>query len=173
MSVRLPIETERLIIRPLELDDAIALHDLYGDPEAMQHLVGDIAKTVDQSREWIAAKIDLHSRTGLSMWAVIAKATGDVVGDAGLQRLGDAGLIEVAARMRRRFWGNGYGREAAEALIRIGFEQLGVERIVGLTAPENVAAQRAMGDIGMRPVGLQRHWERTWVVYEALRPLPS
>jgi RimJ/RimL family protein N-acetyltransferase len=84
--VRLPIETERLSIRPLRLDDAIELHELYSDAQAMRYLASRVPTTVAESEEWVRSKIDLFARDdGLSLWAVVERATGAVVGDAGLQ----------------------------------------------------------------------------------------
>jgi RimJ/RimL family protein N-acetyltransferase len=84
--VRLPIETERLSIRPLRLDDAVELHGLYSDARAMRYLTSRVPTTVAESQEWVQAKIDLFARDeGLSLWAVVERATGAVVGDAGLQ----------------------------------------------------------------------------------------
>lgn len=169
-GVRLPIETERLTIRPLRLDDAVALHELYGDREAMKHLASSVPQTVNESRQWVEEKINLHNETGLSLWAVVVSSTSEVVGDAGLQRLEDEETIEVGARIIRRLWGRGYGREAAQALIEAGFKDLGVDRIVGITAPGNTAAIHAMEKLGMRSSGTETHAGRDWVVYAATPP---
>ena len=84
--VRLPLETERLTIRPLRLDDADALHELYSDARAMEHLTSAVPATVEGSREWVQAKIELFERDdGMSLWAIVERATRAVVGDVGLQ----------------------------------------------------------------------------------------
>lgn len=167
--VVLPIHTERLTIRPMRLHDAKALHELYSDPEAMQYLASDLPTSVAASRRWVQDKIELHRRTGLSLWTVERSATGEVIGDAGLQLLDDEETVELAVRIVRRLWRQGYGSEAARALIAAGLRDLDVDRIVGMTAPFNEAALAAMERIGMRLVGRESHYGGVWVVYEMRR----
>jgi ribosomal-protein-alanine N-acetyltransferase len=121
VRIELPIETERLVIRPLELEDA---EDL-GEPE-----------------EWIREKIDRFERDGgMSLWAAVDRETGRAVAVAGLQweqidgrRELDLGCV-VAADARLR----GYASEASEAIVRAGFAA-GFERITAMTFPDNEAA---------------------------------
>jgi RimJ/RimL family protein N-acetyltransferase len=117
--VRLPIETERLSIRPLRLDDAVELHGLYSDARAMRYLTSRVPTTVAESQEWVQAKIDLFARDeGLSLWAVVERATGAVVGDAGLQwETYDGKVLDLGCRLARRHWGRGYAAEASAAIL--------------------------------------------------------
>ena len=165
-SIRFPIETGRLVIRPLVIGDAVALHELYSDPEAMKHLTSDLPSTVAESEAWVQAKIDLHNATGLSLWAVVQRASGEVIGDAGLQVLDDGATVEIGARLKRKHWGSGLAAEAAVAIMEAGFTDLGLTRIVGITAPGNDRAIAAMERCGMRYVGIERHFDRDWVTYE-------
>lgn len=167
--ITLPIETERLTIREMDEADAERLHRLYSDPIAMQHLATELPKTVAESAEWMQQKIDLHHRSGLSLWSIVLRESDLVIGDGGLQRLDD-GTIEIGVRLVRSEWGHGYGREAAVALLKVGFRELGVERIVGITAPDNKPAIKSMESLGMLLVGREVHLGREWVVYEALAP---
>ncbi len=169
VDIEFPTTTERLTIRPMVLDDAAALHELYSDPEAMKRLTSEIPQTVQESQQWVQDKIDLHDETGLSLWTVVLTESGEIIGDAGLQLLEDNETVEVGARIIRRVWHRGYGREAAAAVIEAGFEQLGLLRIVGTTGPGNTMAISAMRAHGMEPVGTEDHYGTEWVVYE-VRP---
>jgi ribosomal-protein-alanine N-acetyltransferase len=121
MRIELPIETERLVIRPLALEDAKDL----GEPE-----------------EWIREKIDRFERDGgMSLWAAVERETGRAVALAGLQweqidgqRELDLGCV-VAGDARLR----GYASEASEAIVQAGFAA-GFERITAMTFPDNDAA---------------------------------
>lgn len=167
--IRFPILAERLSVRPLRIEDSGALHELYSDPVAMQHLESELPRSVEESKRWVKDKIDLHDETGLSLWAVVLSASGEVIGDAGLQLLEDGETVEVGVRIVRRLWGGGYGREAAEACVEAGFRELGLVRVVGVTDPANHAAIRAMRRGGMTEVGLETHYGREWVVFEVTR----
>lgn len=166
-KIRFPLVTDRLTIRPLVSEDSVALHDLYSDPTVMQHLASELPSTVDESKRWVQDKIDLHDETGLSLWAVVLSETGEVIGDAGLQLMEDGETVEVGVRIVRRFWGHGFGGEAAKACVEAGFRDLGLSRVIGVTGPNNKAAIRAMRQGRMKEVGLETHYGKEWIVFEA------
>jgi RimJ/RimL family protein N-acetyltransferase len=129
MRIELPIETERLVIRPLELEDAADL----GEPE-----------------EWIREKIDRYERDdGMSLWAAVERHTGRAVALAGLQweqidghRELDLGCV-VASDAQL----NGYATEASDAVVRAAFAA-GFERITAMAYPDNAAALRVLEKLG-------------------------
>ncbi len=148
-----PLETPRLVIRPLVLDDAYALHELFSDRSAMRFLTVEVPQTLAESRAWVQSKIDLHERDdGMSLWAVIDRVTGSVLGDAGLQweEIGGEREVDLGCRIIPRYWGRGYATEAGEACLRVAFEQLALPRVTAMTAVGNVPAQRVLEKIGMR-----------------------
>jgi RimJ/RimL family protein N-acetyltransferase len=167
--VRLPIETERLLIRPLRLADTEPLHELFSDWEAMRHLVPAALETVAESRAWVRAKVELFARSdGMSMWALVERETGEVVGDVGLQweELDGERVADLGCRLRRRSWGRGYATEACRAVLdAVGRDAPGL-RVVAMTAVANGRARRALARLGGRPVSeLERYGERM-AVYE-------
>ncbi len=166
-KIRFPLVSDRLTIRPLVIEDSVALHNLFSDPAAMQHLESELPSTLDESRRWVQDKIDLHDESGLSLWAVVLSETGEVIGDAGLQLMEDGETVEIGVRIIRRFWGNGFGSEAARACVHAGFRDLGLSRVVGVTGPDNEQAIKAMRQSGMKEVGLETHYGREWIVFEA------
>jgi RimJ/RimL family protein N-acetyltransferase len=150
--IAFPLETERLVVRPLVLDDAEALHELFSDREAMQFLTANLPSNVDESRRWVQQKIDLHEREdGMSLWAVVERESGHVVGDVGLQWEDVAGVREVdlGCRIIARYGGRGYGTQASRAALRAGFDQLGLRRITAMTAVANAAARRVLEKLGL------------------------
>ena len=165
-TIQFPLETERLVIRPLEIGDSEALHELYSDPVAMRHLASALPASVVDSQRWVQEKVDLQNETGLSLWGVVLADTSEIIGDAGLQLLEDGETVEVGVRLIRRFWGTGYGREAAAACVEAGFRQLGLSRIVAITSPDNAPAINAMRTGGMTEAGVETHYGQRWVVFE-------
>lgn len=134
MRIELPIETERLLIRPLRIDDAADL----GEPS-----------------EWIQEKIDRFERDGgMSLWGAVERESGRTVALAGLQweqidgrRELDLGCV-VAADVRQR----GYGTEASEAVVEAAFAA-GFRRITAMTGPNNAAALRVLQKLEFVPAG--------------------
>ena len=134
MRIELPIETERLVIRPLRLEDA---EDL-GEPA-----------------EWIQEKIDRFDRDdGMSLWAAVERESGRAVALAGLQwedidgrRELDLGCV-VAADARLR----GYATEASDAVVGAAFAG-GFERITAMAYPDNTAALHVLEKLRFTPDG--------------------
>ena len=126
------------------------MHELYGDPGAMRY-AGGASSDVDASLSRLERFIDHQERHGFSFWAVVERDSSAVIGDAGLVHLAFRGPeVEVGYRLKSPFWGKGYATEAARAWIAHGLEQLRLDRIVGVTHPENVASQRVLEKAGLR-----------------------
>jgi RimJ/RimL family protein N-acetyltransferase len=169
VPIRFPINTARLTIRPMRLDDAEALLAVYGDVETMQHLNSELPATVEEAREWVQTKIDLFDRDDeLSLWTVIHTESGQIVGDVGLQHedYGSGPVVGLGGRGNREFWRQGLGFEAASATIAAGFEQLNLPAIGAETRPMNLPAQALLAKLGMQPAGTNT---QGWPVYMITR----
>lgn len=167
--ITFPLVTERLRIRPMEIDDAEQLHAVYRDAETMQHLTADLPTDLDGARALVQRKIDLYTADGqLSLWTVIHRESGRIVGDVGLQHedYGHGSEVGIGGRGNRDFWHLGLGLEAAIATLHAGFAQLGLERIGAETAPDNIPAQRLLERLGMRRTGAN---PAGWPVYTITR----
>lgn len=168
--IEFPIETERLLIRPLAPLDAEDLFGVFRDADVLEHLGVQPAASEEEVREvWLAPKIRQQEQHGISLWAVIERATGRVIGDCGLQPYRDTDEIELGGRGARAFWSKGLGFEAARACIEVARHPLGLERIVAETAPANIAAQRLIDKLGFQ---MTTRTAEGWPFYElSLEPL--
>jgi RimJ/RimL family protein N-acetyltransferase len=169
VPIRFPIQTARLTIRPMQLDDAEALLAVYGDVETMQHLNSELPSTVAEAREWVQTKIDLFGLDDqLSLWTVLHTESGQIVGDVGLQHedYGSGPVVGIGGRGNRHFWRQGMGFEAASATIDAGFGQLELGVIGAETRPENLPAQALLTKLGMQPAGTN---PQGWPVYVITR----
>jgi RimJ/RimL family protein N-acetyltransferase len=148
--IRLPIATERLSIRPLDANDAEELHEFYSDPDAMRYLETKLPASIDESRSWVQTKIDLFERDdGMSLWAVVERKSGAVIGDVGLQWEDYDGIVvDLGCRLVARHWRRGYGVEASRAVLDAGFRDLDVDRICAATHVDNERAHRVLAALG-------------------------
>jgi ribosomal-protein-alanine N-acetyltransferase len=163
----LPLVTERLRLRVATLDDLHAWLALSRDAE--EFWWGEPRSNLDDARaklEWHIARQEQH---GFSSWAVELRATGRVVGAAGLSHLADSEEIEVGYRFLKEHWGKGYATEAALAAIGFGFDELGLDHIVAVALPTNVASRRVMEKCGMSFVGVIMHHSLPHVKYAVAR----
>jgi RimJ/RimL family protein N-acetyltransferase len=134
VKIELPIETERLVIRPLRLDDA---------------------EDLEEPRDWIREKVERFERDGgMSLWAAVDRESGRAVALAGLQweqidgrRELDLGCV-VAASARQR----GFGTEASRGVVAAAFAA-GCRRVTAMTGADNEPAQRVLEKLGFAEQG--------------------
>jgi RimJ/RimL family protein N-acetyltransferase len=147
------LETERLILRRFTEDDADHLFELDSDPEVMRFLNGGKPTPREVVENEILPRFSRYDeRTpGFGFWAAVEKASGDFVGWFSFRPSAEDDPRQAALgfRLRGAVWGRGYATEGARALIRLGFTELGVERVTAMTYEENLASRRVMEKAGM------------------------
>lgn len=167
----LPLETERLRIRPFSLDDVEAHHSrIAGDAEVMRVSPRGASPSVERTREAVERYIADQREHGFSLWAVDERDTREYVGCCGLSLVEGRGPdVEVAYRFARDRWGKGYATECTRACLAYGLGELGLPRIVAMTAPDHAASRRVMEKSGMRFVGPATFYGLDLVLYETTR----
>jgi RimJ/RimL family protein N-acetyltransferase len=151
------LETDRLLMRPYGLGDEPAYLDMVQDPEVMRHLPGGQPMTPDQGRAAFQRRL-AGADPQRHHFALVEKATGHVVGWAGLMRLESTSDTEVYYGLRRDAWGKGYATEAARRLVRWGFEDLHLPRVVAVVDPANVRSGAVLQRLGMRFERVGHHY---------------
>ena len=152
-QVELPLRTQRLLLRPYVDSDVDALHDIHRRDDVTRFLPWN-----PRTRDDVAAMVERRKpltrleRDGDGLLLVVLVAPdGPLVGDVDLQlisvehRQGEMGYVLHPAHH-----GHGYATEAAEALLRIGFETYDLHRIVGKVDARNEASARVLERLGMR-----------------------
>jgi [ribosomal protein S5]-alanine N-acetyltransferase len=137
LRIELPIESERLVIRPLVIEDAADL---------------------DEDKKWIREKIDRFERDGgMSLWAAVDKESGKAVALAGLQweEIEGKREVDLGCVVAKHAQLHGYGTEASIAILTAAFDT-GFERVTALTKPDNEVALRVLDKLGFT-----RHGETT------------
>jgi len=158
-TMRVFLETNRLVLRRFTADDVDNLVDLDADPEVMRFLTGGTPTPRDVIENEILPRfLRLYEHfAGYGYWAAIEKATGAFLGWFSLAPPeGSSPDVELGYRLRTSAWGKGYATEGARALIRKGFTELGVQRVLATTYQDNLASRRVMQKAGMRLVRTYR-----------------
>ena len=162
-EVQVFLESERLALRRFTGDDAGDLFELDGDPEVMRFLTGgrptprDVI--LDQTLPRFLRSYERFERFGV--WAAIERSTGEFLGWFEFHPPEGRGPeeAELGYRLRRAAWGKGYATEGSRALIRKGFTELGVRRVVAETMSVNAASRRVMEKAGLTHV---RTFHQEW-----------
>lgn len=148
----MPIESERLILRPWKDADRQPFADMSADEGVMEHLLP--LTSYDAYHTWIDRQIENQKKYGMCFWAVESKQDGAFVGAVGLLPVTYEAhftpAVEVGWRIARPFWGLGYAPEAAAAAIRFGFESLQLPEIVANAGTANEKSMRVMAKLGMQ-----------------------
>jgi RimJ/RimL family protein N-acetyltransferase len=145
------LETNRLILRRLVPDDLDDLFALYRDPEIRRYFPEGTLTWVEtkEELEWFLNGHPEHPELGL--WATIHRETDRFIGRCGLLpwTIDQRPEVEVAYLLAKEYWGQGWGTEAALAIVHYGFEQLHLPRLICMIDPQNQASAKVARNIGM------------------------
>jgi RimJ/RimL family protein N-acetyltransferase len=156
------LETERLTLRPLSLEDLDDLARFVSEPETMRYIGGGGPRTREQARDTLGRMIESFQARGYGQLGVERKDDGAFLGRCGLLVWDRATWtitdepdrpveFEVGYLLGREHWGNGYATEAALAVRDWALGELGLERLIALIYPDNVRSIRVAEKLGMEP----------------------
>jgi RimJ/RimL family protein N-acetyltransferase len=148
-----PVRTERLDLRPHrreDLDDLLAFHS---DPDVVRYVPWPV-RDREQTRVALEAKLGQAEVTEPGQWLVLAielRETGTVIGEVLLKWASDTDRQgELGYALNPRYHGHGFAAEAAEAMLKLGFDDLGLHRICAVIVAGNDASVRLARRLGMR-----------------------
>ncbi len=147
------LETERLRFREMHPDDAEAMFNLNSDPEVVQYTGDGPFESVQATRDFLTAYLEVYRKFGYGRWITELKSTGEIIGWCGLKFLADENVTDVGYRFYKKYWGNGYASEGAIACIQYGFSDLKLDRIIAHARKENVASLRVLEKSGLKIIG--------------------
>ena len=142
------LETERLLLRALRIDDLDAYAAMYSDPDVMRFLEQGEPLGRDVAFRSMAGHLGHWQLRGYGQWALQERASGRFVGRAGLwQPEGWPGL-EIGWVLSRDAWGHGFATEAARVAIDYAFNVVGADEVISLIRPDNVGSIRVAERVG-------------------------
>jgi len=143
------LETPRLVLRKFVLDDAPALEAVLGDPVAMEFYPAPLDRKGVEG--WIEKNFARYQRDGRGLWAMLLKASNELIGDCGcvMQEVEGKAEVEVGYHVRRDLWGRGYATEGARACMDYAFATLHAKRVISIIRPPNIASRRVAEKNGM------------------------
>jgi len=149
-----PIETDRLLLRPLEPGDVDAVHAYQSRPDVCRYIPYS-----PRSRQEVADRLADPEKTRATLeepgqaldLAVVLRSTGELIGDVLLfwhsaeHRGGEVGYV-----INPDHAGHGYATEAAAAMLALAFDGLGLHRVIGRIDARNDASAAVLRRLGMR-----------------------
>ena len=164
--IEFPLVTERLLLRPLEPSDEAELHETLADPTTLAAVGREPPWTREDTRKSIDRRIREQREHGISMWAMVERASGRVIGICGLQPVGHEGPeVEIGWHVHPGRRGLGYATEAARVVLEAGLRDHGLDTVYALTSDWNAKSRRVMEKIGLRYVCPTDYYGEGTVVY--------
>lgn len=154
--------TERLELRAIETSDAEALYQLCSHPDVMRYTGEEPLGSLEEAEKAIAEYPDFET-VGYGRWGCVLKGQQTIIGFCGLKYLPEFDAVDLGYRFLPEHWGQGLATEACRVSLQFGFEVLGLNHIMAMVLPENLASIRVLEKIGMQHEGK--------IDYEGLRPL--
>lgn len=147
------IETERLILRPTNVEDAAFVLELYNSPKWLEYIGDRNIKTEEDAANYIKNKmLPQLERLGFSNNTVILKETGEKMGSCGLyDREGLEGL-DIGFAFLPQFEKKGYAYESASKLLELAFNEYGYHKISAITTTQNIDSQNLILKLGLKYV---------------------
>lgn len=135
-------------------DDLEDLLEIFTDPKVMASFGGS-PFSESQMRGWLGRNLSHQQEHGYSLFSVIHRSEGKLIGNCGLEHMDLHGkaVVELGYDFSSRYWGRGLATEAASAVRDFAFETLELERLVSLIRVHNVASQRVSQKLGMSSQG--------------------
>ena len=139
------IRTERLLLRPFSMGDAPAVQTLAGDREVASTTLNIPHPYEDgTAEEWIGTHQGTFERGESVVFAIVLRSDDSLVGAIGLEVRRRHARAELGYWIGKPYWNNGYCTEAAQAVVRHGFEDLGLARVFARHMSRNPASGRVM-----------------------------
>ena len=146
-----PIETERLILRPMTEEDAEFILELVNEPSFIQNIGDRNVRTIADARSYIMnGPIASYDKNGFGLDLLVLKETGESIGMCGLIRRNGLDDVDIGYALLPKFWSRGYAVEAAQATKAYAKDVIGLKRIVAITDPANAGSIRVLEKIGLR-----------------------
>jgi len=158
--LRLPVlESPRLRLRRLKLEDVPDVFQYNSDPEVVRYLLWTRHTSESETRADLQRVIERYGKTSDLRWGIELKSTGHIIGGCKLACRMEHKRAEVGYVLARPHWGQGYAAEAVREIAHYGFEFLELVRIEALTFAEHVMSGRVLDKCGFQVEGTLRSYE--------------
>jgi len=145
------LETKRLILRRLTVDDDAFILELLNDPAWLEFIGDKGVRTLADARDYIRnGPMAMYEREGFGLFLTEQKSDGAPIGMCGLIKRETLEDVDIGFAFLPQFRAQGYGFESASAVMEYGKGTFGLTRIVAIASPDNVNSARLLEKLGMQ-----------------------
>jgi [ribosomal protein S5]-alanine N-acetyltransferase len=156
------IETQRLILRKMEMNDANRMFDyIFSDHRVMDNLIKGPHKSISETINRLTEITNQYVSEKFCYWGIEVKDSGELIGTIDLYNINeDTENCEVGYDIGFNWWNQGYGTEALHAVVEFAFRFMNIHKISATHGIDNPASCKIMLKVGMKREGIIRHMIR-------------
>jgi [ribosomal protein S5]-alanine N-acetyltransferase len=147
------LETDRLILRTLKMEDIDDVMNFWGNVEVMKYCGG--AGTRERELGALKYYINMQQEKGFSPYGVVLKESNEIIGVCGFNPPNNGYDTELMYHLSKNHWGKGYATEAAKACIEYAKNHLKISSIGASIDPENGASKHVLEKLGFNYIGMK------------------
>jgi RimJ/RimL family protein N-acetyltransferase len=145
------LETERLILRGMDLADAPFILALLNEPSFLRFIGDKKVRTVQDAEQYILnGPVASYNRNGFGLCLVELKETHTPIGMCGLLKRDELPHADIGFAFMPDFWNKGFAYEAAAAVMNDARERLKLERVLAITNQDNEASIKLLQKLGLQ-----------------------
>jgi len=145
------LETERLILQQVSIDDAELILNLLNEPSFIRNIGDRNVRTLDEAREYILKwMVGSYKENGFGLYLVLQKEDDTPIGICGLLKRDILDDVDIGYAFLPQFWSKGYATESALVVKDYARKTIGLKRIVAITDLDNQESIRVLEKIGFR-----------------------
>ncbi len=175
------LRTDRLLLRKPVVEDLTPFTAMFSDPEVVRYIGDGTPRSPERVERGFRNGLLCWDRLGFGPFTVLHNDL--VIGDCLLYPIARSGTdptdfaargpeIELAYRLAREAWGQGFATEAARAALDWAMSDTGpaLSRLIAVTHPDNTASQRVLEKLGMRSLGdTNAYYDTPTTLFETTR----
>ena len=156
--MQLVLETERLILRPLDFADVDAFFEMDKNPVVHKYLWQTPVNNKDEIVKIIEYVKNQYKNNTIGRFATVLKTTNEFIGWTGIKFVndhienGNTNFYDYGYRLNERYWNKGYATEASVAWLNYGFKEMKIDEMNAYTHAENGASNHILQKIGMNEI---------------------
>ncbi len=140
------IETDRLILRPITINDADDVFEWTGDERVAEYMIYPCHKNVEVTKMWLKSLDNLENEY---TWGFVRKSNNKLIGSGGIRFRADENVWSFGYNLRYDCWGHGYATEASKRMIEYVYSEHNACEFVAEHAVENTASGRVIEKCGL------------------------
>jgi RimJ/RimL family protein N-acetyltransferase len=145
------LETDRLVLRRLSLEDAEFILKLVNEPSWLRFIGDRGVRTIEDARDYIAkGPVSSYERHGFGLYLTELTSDGVPIGICGLIKRESLEDVDIGFAFLPAFWGKGYAYESATAVMAFAERALGLKRVVAIVSSDNYSSIKVLEKLGFQ-----------------------